>query len=109
MRKFSPDDKLMAAIFGLSPEDQAALDAQVAQEKAVQLAQDWKSADSIRQTFQKEFPQNNWMAALCYGNPCAVAITDNGAIKSEIIGRHLGYSKVSQIDLDLDKIEVRTK
>ena len=59
MRKFSPDDKLMAAIFGLSAEDQAALDAQVAQEKAVQLAKGWKTADSIRQTFQKEFPQYN--------------------------------------------------
>lgn len=107
MRKFSHDDKLMAAIFGLSPEDRAAFDAQVAQEKASQLAKDWKTAESIRLSFQKEFPQYNWMAALCYGNPCTVAITDSGAIKSEFVGPQLGYSKVSQFDLD--EIEVRTK
>ena len=47
------------------------------------------------------------MAALCYGNPCAVAITDDGAIKSEFVGDQFGYSKVSQFDVD--EIEVRAQ
>lgn len=70
------------------------------------VSANWRAAEIVRKKCQQEFPQYTWMASLHYGDPCAVAITNDGAIKSEKAGNLFGYRKLSEIDLELNRVEV---
>lgn len=99
MKKMSPEDKLLSAIFG-GPRNEE----QLACEAAEQLAADHAKAQQLADLANKELPEfGPWRPALFWENPKAVALIEGVPHTFEAVGGDFGWCKVS--DQDLDEIE----
>ena len=90
----SPNDKLLAAIFGFSSQEEAARAAEEkAREEAVQSEKDWYAAKEIAALANAEFGDvGEWFPALSFGwQPHAVCITDEGARMASIATKNNIY------------------
>lgn len=105
----SPQDKLIASIFGVrTPEQQAELDRQVDEANARTLARDWAKAQEIRIRASEDFPQYQWLAALSFGwQAKAIAIREDGVVLSaSLYGSDVGII-TGMDEVTLNNTEVR--
>lgn len=107
MSIMTPEEKLLAALFGCTAAQQAALDAEKLASDAAQTAKDWAEADRIAELANMDFPEHNWVAAIMYKwHACAVAITDdNKVLCAKPYGDSVGHSIMSAYDIDETEIK----
>lgn len=106
-KQFTPEDRLLAAIFG-SGLDAKEMEAQSLALKAKRLQEDLQKGRQVAAAMNSEFPEFKWRAAAeLHMGGFAIALTEGGdVLSSEQLGKEWGYSKNSIPDWMVERVTV---
>jgi len=101
------DERLFAAIFGCSKEQQAVFDAEKAENDKRRDAKDWADAQRVAELASEDFPQHRWVAARMYeSQPCAIAVLEDGTVLcAKAYGDSVGHTTLSEYDVRNTEVE----
>ena len=104
MKYFTPNEVLLAAIFGpASPEDKSNAEARAAAIAAQRRIKDKEGALAIAAKAPEACGHHDcanaqWLPALVWGNPAAIAIVGDSVYRAHV--EMEGYSKLSKLDIE---------
>ena len=104
MKYFTPNEVLFSAIFGpAGPEDKADAEARAAAIAAQRRIKDKEEALAIAAKAPESCGHHDctdaqWLPALVWGNPAAIAIVGDSVYRAHI--EMEGYSKLSKLDIE---------